>query len=73
MGPRTEHERLMSEVSAFARTHPQVIIKRPHEVPSGMWEVSFPESAVIAFDNPETMLQALSMVSVPDAGDEGED
>ncbi len=66
MGPSTEHDRLMFEVSAFKRQHPQVIIKKPNEVPSGRWEVSLPRSAVMAFDDAQTMLQALSMVSIPE-------
>jgi hypothetical protein len=65
-----DHDHLMFEVSLFKRSHPQVIISRPDECPSGMWEVSFPRSATIAFDNPRTMLECLSMVSVPDDEDE---
>lgn len=58
---------VMRRVRAFKASHPQVFIREPGETLSGSyWEVSFPSSATIAFDNPATMLQALSMISIPD-------
>jgi hypothetical protein len=73
MGPSARQDGLMRDVAHFKRTHPEVIIKGPGECPSGMWEVSFPASATIAFDNPGTMLQALSMIGVPDDDDDSAD
>ena len=66
MGYDPDHDRLMRDVALFKRAHPQVIIKKPNEVPSRKWEVSFPRSATIAFDDPAMMLTALSMISIPD-------
>jgi hypothetical protein len=72
VGPSDEvYDSLMAfEVQRFQAEHPQVIIKKPNEVPSHLWEVYVgPKSSCIAFDNPRTMLIALSMIS-PEADDE---
>lgn len=70
MAPYTDEDQLLYEIAVFKRTHPSVIVKRPDECPSGLWEVSFPASATIAFDEPAVMLQCLSMVSPVEDTDE---
>jgi hypothetical protein len=74
MGPLdSDQQQLLYEVRAFARTHPQVLIKSPDECPSGLWEVSLPATSCIAFSDPATMLQCLAFVSIPDEDENDED
>lgn len=44
--------------------HPQVIIKEPAETASKLWEVSFPSSATMAFDDPQMLLTALLVTRI---------
>lgn len=60
-----EHAALMRQVRDYKARNPRVLIYRPEECPSGKWEVSFLAASTMAFDNPKTMLEALSMVTLP--------
>lgn len=66
MGPWGERGRDLSrEVNAYLRQHPRVSIRGPQETLSHLWEVSLPRGGTMAFDDPELMLRALRMTSIP--------
>jgi hypothetical protein len=54
------HE-LERELNEYCRAHPGVIIRKPEESKSHKWEVLFPPSGSMFFDDPEMMLRALPM------------
>ncbi len=62
MGPHDNE--IMTLVAIYRRQHPNVIIKTPAQTHSGLWEVSLPDSANMAFDSPQMMLLALSTITI---------
>jgi hypothetical protein len=60
MGPHTDQSLLW--LRNFRADHPEVLITYPTETMSGLWEVSLPDSACLAFDSVTVMRRALCEV-----------
>lgn len=60
MGPGMRD--ITAEVERYRRAHPDVIIRSPADA-GGKWEVSLPDSAAMAFDDPAVMLRALASLN----------
>jgi hypothetical protein len=57
---RPDPSEIDREIDAIMLANPEVSIHGPNETKSGLWEVSLPERATIAFDSPGLMLRVLS-------------
>ena len=70
VGPWEEYEQygrgVARELSEYLNEHPGIIVKGPRETMSHLWEVNFPSSATMVFDDPGLMLWALRLTTIPE-------
>jgi hypothetical protein len=52
----------LNRLRQYCRAHPEVIVSRPSETFSGLWELSLPDSAAMGFSTVERLVEALDEI-----------
>jgi len=50
---------VLNRLALYRRAHPDVIVTRPADNLSGLWEVSMPGASAMAFDSVERLVDVL--------------